>query len=131
MYLRWLWFMGFCVVAQPVLAKFTVCNQTLDVVNISIGRDVNNVFQTEGWWTIGTNQCANVIPDALQSRYIYVYAQDVFGQSILDGSVKMCISPRKFVIAGLEDCWQRGHVEVHFQEVDTGNKDRWTLFLNG
>lgn len=111
-------------------AEFTVCNQSFDVVNVAIGQLVYGSFQTEGWWTIGTNQCANVIQEELSNRYIYVYATDVFGQPILDGSTPMCIGPKRFVIDGIEECWQRGHRTASFFEVDTQAVERWTLFLN-
>lgn len=110
-------------------AEFAVCNQSFDVVNVAIGQDVNDEFQTEGWWTIGPNQCANVVKTELTSRYIYIYAQDVFGQPILPGTTQMCISPRKFVIRGITECWSRGDISAGFIEVDTLKTQRWTLFL--
>lgn len=110
-------------------AEFAVCNQSFDVVNIAIGLDFQDDFQTEGWWTIGPNQCANVVKDELVSRYIYIFAQDVFGHPIVNGSTQMCISPRKFLIRGLSECWSRGHVSAGFIEVDTQKTSRWTLFL--
>ena len=110
-------------------AELAVCNQSFDVVNVAIGQDVNDEFQTEGWWTIGPNQCANVVKTELTSRYIYIYAQDVFGQPILPGTTQMCISPRKFVIRGITECWSRGDISAGFIEVDTLKTQRWTLFL--
>ena len=119
---------GFCL-ATPAAAEFAVCNQSFDVVNVAIGQDVEGEFQTEGWWTIGPNQCANVVKTELTSRYIYIYAQDVFGQPILPGTTQMCISPRKFVIRGITECWSRGDISAGFIEVDTLKTQRWTLFL--
>lgn len=132
-------------------AQFTVCNQTLDVVNVAIGQEAEEeVFQTEGWWTIGANQCADVIREELINRFIYVYANDVFGQPVLGapavaaGSgtapaepehadegrlVEMCVSSKRFVIRGIESCWQRGHLAARFFEVDTRAVERWTVFL--
>lgn len=118
-------------------AAFTICNQTLDVVNIAVGQEMSDVpaeneawkFQTEGWWTVGANQCVNVIRDDLANRYIYVYATDVFWQPILSGTTDMCIESRRFVIRGIQDCWQRGYQTAKFIEVDTLAQDRWTLFL--
>ena len=110
-------------------AEFAVCNQSFDVGNVAIGQDVSDEFQTEGWWTIGPNQCANVVKTELTSRYIYIYAQDVFGQPILPGTTQMCISPRKFVIRGITECWSRGDISAGFIEVDTMKTQRWTLFL--
>ena len=115
--------------AGPGLAEFAICNQSFDVVNVAVGQDFGGEFHTEGWWTIGTNQCAKVIKEELQSRYIYVYAQDVFGQPILDGTVEMCLGAKRFEIAGTEDCWLRGLIAAPFLEVDTQAVQRWTLFL--
>ncbi|WP_201413343.1 DUF1036 domain-containing protein [Mesorhizobium sp. J8] len=112
-------------------AEFTVCNQTLDVVNLAVGQKVDNADQTDGWWTIGANQCVNVIREELTNRYIYLYATDVFGHAILNGSTEMCIDRRRFSIRGIEECWQRGHIAARFVEVDTQEQVRWTYFLTG
>src|SRR5690349_15447641 len=100
-------------------AEFTVCNQTLDVVNLAVGQKIDNADQTDGWWTIGANQCVNVIREELVNRYIYLYATDVFGHAILNGSTEMCVDRRPFSIRGIDECWQRGHIAARFVEVDT------------
>ena len=120
--------------AGAARAEFTVCNQTLDVVNLAVGQEVREqsdaIWQTEGWWTVGANQCVNVIRDELVNRYIYIYATDVFGQPLLNGSTSMCVGTRHFVIRGGDkDCWVRGHQAAPFFEVDTQKTERWTLFL--
>lgn len=119
-------------------AQFTVCNQTLDVVNVAIGQESDASggtgapdFVTEGWWTVGANQCANVIQDVLAKRYIYVYATDIFGRGLLNGLTTMCVDRRRFRIPGIGRCWERGLVEASFFEVDTLDQPRWTLFLTG
>ena len=114
-------------------AEFTVCNQTLDVVNLAVGQEVREsgeaFWQTEGWWTVGANQCVKVIRDELVNRYIYVYATDVFGQPLLNGTTSMCVGTRRFVIRGDKDCWVNGRMAAPFFEVDTQKTERWTLFL--
>ena len=115
--------------AGAARAEFSVCNQTLDVVNVAIGQQGAEAFTTEGWWTIGSNQCALVIRDELRNRFIFVYANDVFGQPILKGTQSMCVAPKRFSIDGVESCWQRGYIEAKFLEVDTQAVERWTLFL--
>lgn len=110
-------------------AGFSVCNQTFDVVNVAIGKYERTVFETSGWWTVGPNQCANVIEDDLKVRYVYVFAQDVFGNKILSGATSMCVAPGKFEIRGERDCIVRGYIEAPFHEVDTFRTERWTLFL--
>lgn len=117
-------------------AEFTVCNQTLDVVNLAVGQEVREpteadaFWQTEGWWTVGANQCVNVIRDVLVNQFIYIYATDVFGQPLLSGSTSMCVGTRRFVIRGDKECWANGHQTVPFFEVDTQKTERWTLFLS-
>lgn len=115
--------------ATPAAAQFAVCNQSFDMVNVAVGQFEGQDMVTEGWWTIGPNQCANVIRSELTARFIYVFAQDVFGKSILSGTTPLCIEPAKFRIRGEADCSQRGFLEVPFIEVDTLRSERWTLFL--
>ena len=114
---------------QAAHAAFAVCNQSFDVVNVAIGLYEDDGFVTRGWWTVGPNQCANAIRDSLTARYIYVFAQDVFGNEILNGSTPMCIGTRRFEITGTEDCLVRGYLSANFIEVDTQQTERWTLFL--
>lgn len=122
-------FLAGAALAAPARAEFIVCNQSFDVVNVAIGQDAGHGFRTDGWWTIGTNQCAQVIKGQLDNRYVYVYATDVFGQAILQGHTEMCVGPKKFTIQGTGNCWQRGTIAEPFLEVDTGSADHWTLIL--
>ncbi len=118
-----------CLGSLPAHADFAVCNQTFDMVNVAIGKSQDEVFVTDGWWTIGPNQCANVLTEPLSVRYIYVFAQDVFGNVILSGATRMCVAPERFTIRGETDCIRRGYIEAPFHEVDTLRSERWTLFL--
>lgn len=120
-----------CCAGSAARAEFTVCNQTLDVVNLAVGQNIDNAFQTDGWWTIGANQCVDVVREELANRYIYVYATDVFGHPVLPGSTTMCVGQRRFSIRGIDQCWQRGHAAAPFYEVDTLEQGRWTFFLTG
>ena len=119
-----------CIVGPTdARAQFAVCNQTLDVVNLAVGQQVQGVFQTEGWWTVGANQCADVVREELANRFVYIYATDVFGHPILSGSTEMCVGRRRFTVRGIDDCWQRGHISARFYEIDTQDQVRWTFFL--
>jgi uncharacterized membrane protein len=117
--------------ATPARAEFSICNKSLDVLNVAIAYDEDGVFKTEGWWSVGANRCAEVIRQELLNRYIYVYAEDVFGQAATTGDQSMCIDNKKFVIKGNTDCPGRGFVSAFFFEVDTLSQDRWTLVLKG
>ena len=123
--------LGGCVTlwAGMAQAEFAVCNQSFDVINVAVGLDIDDDWQTNGWWTIGPNQCANVVKEELTARYIYIHAQDVFGQSLTTGTTQMCIASKRFQIRGREECWARGHIAAGFIEVDTQRTQRWTLFL--
>lgn len=116
--------------AGPARAEFQVCNQSFDVINVAIGQpDEAGTFSTEGWWIIGTNQCARVVRDTLRNRFIYIHASDVFGQPMVDSPQTMCTDEGRFRITGITDCWQRGFRAAPFVEIDTQAVDRWTLFL--
>ncbi len=96
---------------------------------MAIGTFERDALFTEGWWTIGPNQCANVIDDELTARYVYVFAQDVFGKMIVAGATPMCVAPHRFRIEGETNCLLNGYIEAPFQEVDTQRTERWTLFI--
>ncbi|MFV0301290.1 MAG: DUF1036 domain-containing protein [Paracoccus sp. (in: a-proteobacteria)] len=113
----------------PARAEFKVCNQSFDVLNLAFGQPVQGGFRTEGWWRVAPNQCATLIREALTARFLYLFASDVFGKSVLSGSVPMCVAPRRFRIEGETDCLLRGHLEARFVEIDTGRADDWTVFV--
>ena len=94
---QWVCLAGF-ILATPdrAQANFQVCNQTLDVINVAIGAYDIDEWETAGWWTIGPNQCANVIEETLTSRYVYIYARDVFNASMVSGTTTMCVDPGEF-----------------------------------
>ncbi|CTQ33351.1 DUF1036 domain-containing protein [Jannaschia rubra] len=81
-------------------AQFAVCNQSFDVANLALGRYVRDTFETRGCWTVGPNQCVDRIEEELDARYVYVFAQDVFGKPLLPGGVAMRLAPERFVIRG-------------------------------
>ena len=115
--------------AAPARADFIVCNASFDVINLALGADTGGSFGTRGWWTIGPNRCTTLLRGQLGSRYYYVFATDVFGQTLLDGDTEMCVADGRFEITGPEDCWERGHIAAPFAEIDIGTAEAWTLFL--
>lgn len=118
-----------CLMPGIARAELKLCNQSFDVVNVAFGQKVERGFRTEGWWRVAPNQCATLLPGRLSSRYFYVFATDVFGKAVLQGSVPMCIAPRRFRIDGEQDCLLRGHIEARFVQIDTGREDDWTVFV--
>lgn len=118
------------VCAVPAKAQFAVCNQSFDVINVAIGHEVRGQIRTRGWWKIGPNQCSNAIRDALTTPRVYVFAQDVFGKELLNGSFPLCVRPNRFSEDIQTDCLVRGFLEADFLEVDTQGTERWTLFVS-
>jgi len=116
--------------AKPASAEFKVCNQTLSLYNVAVGTEKAGVFQTEGWWTLAANDCVTPIAEDLGSRYVYVFAANIYGDDALTGGTTMCIDRRKhFVIAGTDNCWLRGYEEAKFKEIDTHSANSWTAFI--
>jgi uncharacterized membrane protein len=122
--------------APAARAEFKVCNQSVDVYNLAIGAEINQQFDTEGWWVMPANTC--VVPikedlDQLQLRYVYVYARTVTGESAFQGGWDMCVDTKRFKIDRIAgepwNCWVRGYEQVKFFEVDTGNTKSWTLYV--
>ncbi len=101
----------------------------LDITNIAIGQTDAEGVETKGWWVIAPNRCADIIEGDLTNQFIYIYAIDVKGQTILEGHNQFCVGLKKFYISGIKDCHIRGYSTGLFHEIDTGKAHDWTLFL--
>ena len=115
--------------AGTAAAGLRLCNQSFDVLNVAVAAPSGQGFVTRGWWRVAPNQCATLQREALQSRYYYVFAADVFGNEVLAGSMPLCVAPRRFEIDGQRDCLLRGYLDARFAEVDTGGQQNWTVFV--
>ena len=107
-----------------------LCNQSFDVLNVAVavpgpegGRD------TRGWWRVAPNQCATILREPLGAGPYHLFAADVFGREVLTGTVPMCVAPRRFEIAGQQDCLLRGFLDARFLAVETGGATQWTVFV--
>jgi uncharacterized membrane protein len=125
-----LW-LGLCVgmAGTPAKADFRVCNRTGTLVNLAIGYNGADDFETQGWWSLTPSACVVPLKGPINSRYVYLYATDIDANDILEGSFSMCIDKRKFLLVGINDCWRRGVQAVNFAEVDTLSSPDWTVFL--
>lgn len=110
-------------------ASLSLCNQSFDVLNIAIAEPDGTEFVTKGWWRVAPNQCATLRHEALQARYYYIFAADVFGNEALPGSMPMCIATGKFEIEGQQDCLIRGYLDARYYEIDTQEQSSWTVFV--
>jgi uncharacterized membrane protein len=117
--------------AAPAQAEFRVCNQTLSLFNLAIGYPIQDeLFETEGWWTLAANSCTSLIKEPLKASYYYLYGTDIYGEPAIVGSTEMCVAAKQqFIIPDQKDCWVRGYEQARFLEVDTRNASSWTVFI--
>ncbi|AGT11478.1 hypothetical protein JCM7686_pAMI6p148 (plasmid) [Paracoccus aminophilus JCM 7686] len=126
---------GWLVSGLPALAAFKLCNQSYDVLNIAIAQPgpeqaAADDFVTRGWWRVAPNQCATLVREPLKTRFLYVFATDVFGKEALSGAIPLCVGTRRFVIERQGDCLLRGFLDARFLEVDTTDQSDWTVFVS-
>ena len=113
----------------PARADFKVCNDTASNVGVSVGYREDEGWVTEGWWLVPANSCAPVVSGKLKSRYFYLFAEDEKDGGQWRGPVFMCTSNKQFRIQGLKNCYARGHEQMGFFEVDTGQQSSWQVRL--
>ena len=113
----------------PARADLRVCNQTANVVSVSLGYRAERGWMSEGWWQTPPGDCRVLYQGDLQRRFYYIYAVDDIGGGSWDGQVFMCTRDETFTIFGVEDCLARGYERTGFFEIDTQNRSDWTLQL--
>ena len=116
-------------VTTPALANLRVCNQTSKTVSIALGYRAKQGWQSEGWWVAAPSACTSVFKGDLSSRFYYLFAADDLSGGTWEGKVFMCTQDQTFTILGVEDCLARGYERTGFFEVDTKNRNDWTLQL--
>lgn len=122
-------FGGLLVTASPARADLRVCNETQNLLSISLGYRAERGWMSEGWWQAPAGDCRVLYQGDLQRRFYYLYAVDDIGGGSWDGQVFMCTRDETFTIFGVEDCLARGYERTGFFEVDTQNRSDWTLQL--
>ncbi|TYC50427.1 DUF1036 domain-containing protein [Rhodobacterales bacterium] len=115
---------------QEAQAGLRVCNGSVDLVNIAIGYETDEGLRTEGWWTITSNACSQVLQEPLGARKYFLHVADGFGEGRLVGDVTLCIRKEKFVLYDGDQCWQRGLIEADFFQIETEGKQDWTVLLS-
>ncbi|MES0882273.1 DUF1036 domain-containing protein [Roseibium sp. SCP14] len=133
---HWTSIAGFMVFAfsliSPTLAHagLRVCNGSVDLVNIAIGYETEDGLRTEGWWTITSNACSQILQEPLKNTRYYLHVADGFGESRLAGDITLCIREEKFVLYDGDQCWQRGLIEADFFQIETDGAEDWTVLLS-
>lgn len=119
----------FFIPAAPAYADLRICNQTANVVSVSLGYRAERGWMSEGWWQTPPGDCRTLYQGDLQRRFYYLYAVDDIGGGAWDGQVFMCTRDETFTIFGVEDCLARGYERTGFFEIDTQNRTDWTMQL--
>ncbi|MFD1254399.1 MULTISPECIES: DUF1036 domain-containing protein [Devosia] len=120
---------GLVAFATPAQADLRICNETANLVSVSMGYRAERGWMSEGWWQTPPGDCRVLYQGDLQRRFYYLYAVDDIGGGAWDGEVFMCTRDETFTIFGVEDCLARGYERTGFFEVDTQNRTDWTLQL--
>ena len=115
--------------ATPARADLRICNETANLVSVSMGYRAERGWMSEGWWATPPGDCRTLYQGDLEKRFYYIYAVDDIGGGAWDGSVFMCTRDETFTIFGVEDCLARGYERTGFFEIDTQNRTDWTLQL--
>lgn len=110
-------------------AEFRMCNKTAATIGVAVGYQIEKEWTTEGWWNLPANKCEVLVEGPLRSRYYYVYAIDYQNGGEWSGEAFMCTRERAFTIKGIADCVARGFERTGFYEVDTADKQSWTVQL--
>lgn len=119
----------FCL-PQSAQAGLRVCNGSVDLVNVAIGYETEDGLRTEGWWTITSNACSQILQEPLGKTRYYLHVADGFGESRLGGDITLCIREEKFVLYDGDQCWQRGLIEADFFQIETEGAPDWTVLLS-
>lgn len=114
---------------DPAAGGLRLCNQTASRVSVAVGHKLGEVWTTEGWWNVGTENCETIVKGQLVSRFYYLYAVDYDQGGVWGGKAIMCTRDKEFTIEGIADCVARGYERTGFFEVDTGEQQSWTVKL--
>jgi uncharacterized membrane protein len=115
--------------SAPAHADLRVCNESANLISISLGYRAERGWQSEGWWQAPPGDCRVLFQGELDRRYYYVFAADDVAGGEWGGQVFMCTRDESFTIFGVEDCLARGYERTGFFEIDTQGRTDWTLQL--
>jgi uncharacterized membrane protein len=117
------------VLATPAYADLHLCNFTESRIGITVGYKDGKEWLTEGWWNILARGCVTLVQGKLSGRFYYVHGVDYDRGGEWSGATKMCVDDKTFTIRDVRNCAARGHKELGFYEVDTGQANDYTIRL--
>lgn len=133
---------GLSLTAGSAMAGFKVCNRSDERISVSIGYKHDEYgWTSEGWWTIQSDDCHNIVTGKLNQRYYYVFATgsdggvwqahkgEQKGGYFCVGKAKFTFHNREYETKGEIDCEASGQITKQFLEVDTKDADNFTYNL--
>ncbi len=115
-------------VTGPAESGLHLCNRTDVDRNVAIGYSKDDMWTSEGWWTLEPGQCATPIEGVLTQRYYYFRAEDP-GEFYEGEGYTFCAVDDAFTIVGDENCEDRGYETLSFSEIDTGPEALGYVFV--
>jgi uncharacterized membrane protein len=110
-------------------ADLKLCNFTESRVGVSVGYKDIKGWLTEGWWNVLSRACVTLINGELKGRFYYLHGIDYDRGGEWAGKTPMCVDDKTFTIRDVRNCAARGHKELGFYEVDTGDAKDYTIRL--
>lgn len=109
-----------------------LCNRAEDMVWTAIAMRNGESWESRGWWSLGPDECAKVIDEALDQPAYYVYAAIHDPETDEDlplhaAQEAFCLAPTRFAILGREACARRGYSEGQFATVLARDRPAATL----
>jgi uncharacterized membrane protein len=134
--------------SKPAHAWFDVCNRSTQQVSVAFAYmdkqpsvpDIfgsrtptpNGSWNSQGWWSLTSGECARVYPHQLNHRntIYYVYAKSQDGTTVWSGKQTFCVVPSSGFHLSAADhrCGGKGEWRG-FIEVSTGNSKNYTVPL--
>lgn len=111
--------------ASAAYADLTLCNRTDNAAGLAVAFKMENMWTSNGWWTIEAGQCMSVISGDLSGGPYYYHAQHYKVGGEWSGDHEFCTDRGSFTIKGRLDCEDRGYVTEDFQEIDTSGQRNW------
>lgn len=113
------------------------CNHTRDVVKVAAGYDETGTSEStsEGWFTVQSCQCRDVISASLRATEVFLFAaKSGTIEPLLSGRGPLCIHPTnafKMIAQNRNEaaCTRAGGKWVNFKFFDTGGSGTFTETL--
>jgi uncharacterized membrane protein len=110
--------------SSPARAELRFCNIAPLTIQTAVGRYVADKWQSEGWWTLKSGECANVVGGDLTQRYYYAFAETPGSRRKWVGDTPFCIKYGSAFTIVDDRC--TSDALRNFDKIDTGGVRSFT-----